>query len=111
MLPYSYLLDSVLFRRIGFHNLVKYATIFKVLFLYLGPTAKFFINGHQLQRFECGCVFFQHAVFIKSLGIGWIGQYLEPLGIQVAYTPIGITLALIFIGIPFVVRTVQPVGA
>ena len=40
---------------------------------------------------------------------GWIGQYLEPLGIQVAYTPLGITLALIFIGIPFVVRTVQPV--
>ena len=40
---------------------------------------------------------------------GWIGQPLEPLGIQVAYTPIGITLALIFIGLPFVVRTVQPV--
>lgn len=40
---------------------------------------------------------------------GWIGQYLEPLGIQVAYTPIGITIALIFIGLPFVVRTVQPV--
>ena len=40
---------------------------------------------------------------------GWIGQYLEPMGIKVAYTPIGITLALIFIGIPFVVRTVQPV--
>ena len=40
---------------------------------------------------------------------GWIGRYLEPLGIKVAYTPLGITLALIFIGIPFVVRTVQPV--
>lgn len=40
---------------------------------------------------------------------GWIGQYLEPLGIQVAYSPIGITLALVFIGIPFIVRTVQPV--
>ena len=40
---------------------------------------------------------------------GWIGQYLEPLGIKVAYTSLGITLALIFIGIPFVVRTVQPV--
>lgn len=40
---------------------------------------------------------------------GWIGQYLEPLGIKVAYTPLGITLALIFIGLPFVVRTVQPV--
>lgn len=40
---------------------------------------------------------------------GWIGQYLSPLGIEVAYTPIGITLALIFIGLPFVVRTVQPV--
>ena len=40
---------------------------------------------------------------------GWIGSRLEPLGIQVAYTPIGVTIALIFIGIPFVVRTVQPV--
>ncbi|MEI2555655.1 sulfate ABC transporter permease subunit CysT [Acinetobacter pittii] len=40
---------------------------------------------------------------------GWLGQYLEPLGIQVVYTPIGITLALVFIGIPFIVRTVQPV--
>jgi sulfate transport system permease protein len=39
---------------------------------------------------------------------GWFGQYLEPLGIKVAYTPIGITLALVFIGLPFVVRTLQP---
>ncbi|GGD75013.1 sulfate ABC transporter permease subunit CysT [Paenibacillus nasutitermitis] len=40
---------------------------------------------------------------------GWIGSMLSPLGIKVAYTPIGITIALIFIGLPFVVRTVQPV--
>ncbi|WP_309121047.1 sulfate ABC transporter permease subunit CysT [Paenibacillus sp.] len=40
---------------------------------------------------------------------GWIGRWLEPLGIKVAFTPIGITVALIFIGLPFVVRTVQPV--
>lgn len=40
---------------------------------------------------------------------GWLGQVLEPLGIKVAFTPIGITVALMFIGIPFVVRTVQPV--
>ncbi|OTG86471.1 sulfate ABC transporter permease subunit CysT [Acinetobacter sp. ANC 4558] len=40
---------------------------------------------------------------------GWVGQYLEPLGIKIAYTPLGITLALIFVGLPFVVRTVQPV--
>jgi sulfate transport system permease protein len=40
---------------------------------------------------------------------GWLGQYLEPLGIKVAYTPLGILVALVFIGIPFVVRTVQPV--
>jgi len=40
---------------------------------------------------------------------GWIGSLLAPLGIKVAYTPIGITIALIFIGLPFVVRTVQPV--
>ena len=42
-------------------------------------------------------------------GNGWIGQYLEPLGIQVAFKPAGIVIALIFIGLPFVVRTVQPV--
>ncbi len=41
-------------------------------------------------------------------GNGWIGQYLEPLGIKVAYTPLGITVALTLIGMPFVVRTVQP---
>ncbi|MDD2814894.1 MAG: sulfate ABC transporter permease subunit CysT [Thiotrichaceae bacterium] len=40
---------------------------------------------------------------------GWIGQYLEPLGIKVAFTPLGIIVALTFIGLPFVVRTVQPV--
>src|SRR5215216_3670911 len=40
---------------------------------------------------------------------GWIGARLEPLGIQVSYTWVGITVALIFIGLPFVVRTVQPV--
>ena len=42
-------------------------------------------------------------------GNGWIGQYLEPLGIQLAFKPAGIVVALIFIGLPFVVRTVQPV--
>ncbi|WP_240418625.1 sulfate ABC transporter permease subunit CysT [Paenibacillus periandrae] len=40
---------------------------------------------------------------------GWIGSILEPLGFKVAYTPIGIMIALTFIGIPFVVRTLQPV--
>src|SRR5574344_1479856 len=39
---------------------------------------------------------------------GWFGQILEPLGIKIVFTPIGITIALIFIGLPFVVRTVQP---
>jgi sulfate transport system permease protein len=40
---------------------------------------------------------------------GWLGKYLEPLGIHVAYTSLGVAAALTFIGIPFVVRTVQPV--
>ena len=39
---------------------------------------------------------------------GWIGQLLKPLGITVAYTPLGVIVALTFIGLPFVVRTLQP---
>ncbi|HYN54230.1 MAG TPA: sulfate ABC transporter permease subunit CysT [Methylotenera sp.] len=42
-------------------------------------------------------------------GNGWIGQWLEPNGIKVAFTPLGVIVALTFIGLPFVVRTVQPV--
>jgi sulfate transport system permease protein len=42
-------------------------------------------------------------------GNGWVGQFLEPLGIQLAFKPAGVVVALIFIGLPFVVRTVQPV--
>lgn len=40
---------------------------------------------------------------------GWLGEPLEKLGLKVAFTPLGIVIALIFIGLPFVVRTVQPV--
>jgi len=40
---------------------------------------------------------------------GWIGRYLEPAGLKVAFAPAGVMVALIFIGLPFVVRTVQPV--
>jgi sulfate transport system permease protein len=40
---------------------------------------------------------------------GWMGRYLEPLGIKVAFTRLGIIVAMTFIGLPFVVRTVQPV--
>jgi sulfate transport system permease protein len=40
---------------------------------------------------------------------GWVGALFAPLGIKIAYTPLGIVIALIFIGLPFVVRTVQPV--
>lgn len=45
------------------------------------------------------------AVYAKN---GWIGGLLEPLGIKTAYSPLGITIALTFIGLPFVVRTLQP---
>jgi sulfate transport system permease protein len=40
---------------------------------------------------------------------GWLGKLLAPLGIKVAFTPLGVLVALTFIGLPFVVRTVQPV--
>jgi sulfate transport system permease protein len=46
------------------------------------------------------------ALFVRT---GWIGRWLEPMGIKVAFTPLGVVIALIFIGLPFVVRTVQPV--
>ncbi len=46
------------------------------------------------------------AIFAQN---GWIGRFLEPYGIKIAYTFTGIVIALIFIGLPFVVRTVQPV--
>jgi sulfate transport system permease protein len=42
---------------------------------------------------------------------GWLGRYLAPLGIKVAFTPLGVIVALTFIGLPFVVRAVQPVLA
>lgn len=46
------------------------------------------------------------AVYAKN---GWLGQYLEPLGIKAAYSRLGVLIALVFIGLPFVVRTIQPV--
>jgi sulfate transport system permease protein len=45
------------------------------------------------------------AIYSKN---GWVGRFVEPMGIQIAYTSIGIVLALVFIGLPFAVRTVQP---
>jgi len=42
-------------------------------------------------------------------GNGWIGQLIEPLGIKIAYTPAGVVVALVFVGLPFVVRSVEPV--
>lgn len=40
---------------------------------------------------------------------GWVGQYLVPMGIKVAFTPLGILMALLFVGLPFIVRTVEPI--
>jgi sulfate transport system permease protein len=40
---------------------------------------------------------------------GWLGQYLEPLGVHITFAPLGVMLALTFVGLPFMVRTVQPV--
>jgi sulfate transport system permease protein len=45
------------------------------------------------------------AVYAKT---GWIGRFLEPMGIKAAFSPLGVTIALTFIGLPFVVRTLQP---
>ncbi len=46
------------------------------------------------------------AVYARN---GWVGRWLEPLGVQAAFSPLGVTIALTFIGLPFVIRTVQPV--
>ncbi len=45
------------------------------------------------------------AIFAST---GWVGRYLEPWGIKAAFSPLGVTIALTFIGLPFVVRTLQP---
>ena len=42
---------------------------------------------------------------------GWIGQWVEPLGLKIAFTPVGIFVALVFVGLPFAVRTVEPLIA
>jgi len=46
------------------------------------------------------------AIYSKN---GWVGQYLEPYGIKAAFTEVGVFIALTFVGLPFVVRTLQPV--
>ncbi len=46
------------------------------------------------------------SLYVKN---GWLGQFLVPLGLNVAYTRLGIVVVLVFVGLPFVVRTVQPV--
>jgi sulfate transport system permease protein len=46
------------------------------------------------------------ALYAKT---GWLGQILEPLGVKIAFCPAGVLVALIFIGLPFIVRTVQPI--
>ncbi len=46
------------------------------------------------------------ALYAKN---GWLGQILEPLGVKIAFGPAGVLVALIFIGLPFIVRTVQPI--
>lgn len=46
------------------------------------------------------------ALYAKN---GWLGQFLEPMGIKIAFGPAGVLIALVFIGLPFVVRTVQPI--
>jgi sulfate transport system permease protein len=46
------------------------------------------------------------ALYAKN---GWLGQFLEPLGIKIAFGPAGVLVALVFIGLPFIVRTVQPI--
>ena len=42
---------------------------------------------------------------------GWVGSLLAPLGIEIAYQPAGVVVALVFIGLPFIVRTIEPVLA
>jgi sulfate transport system permease protein len=42
---------------------------------------------------------------------GWVGQLLEPIGVKVAYTPLGVIVALIFVSLPFIIRTLEPVIA
>src|SRR5690606_33164286 len=71
-----------------------------------------------LKRFVEGLVDLPFALPTAVAGIaltalfaenGWVGQVLAKIGVKVAFTPLGVVIALVFIGLPFVVRTVQPV--
>ena len=85
-----------------------------------GMTAAWVLVRYQLpgKRFIDGLVDLPFAMPTAVAGIalttiysanGWVGQYTEPWGLKIAFTPLGILVALTFIGLPFVVRTVQPV--
>lgn len=79
-----------------------------VLVRYEFPFKRFFDSlidlPFALPTAVAGLVYSQ--LYVKN---GWLGQFLVPMGIQAAYSRLGIVLVLIFIGLPFVVRTLQPV--
>lgn len=121
-IPFSELVDTIASARVGRALLLSFgaAAIAALINLVIGPVVAWVLVRYRFpgRRFLDAVVDLPFALPTAVAGIalaslfdmrGWLGALLEPLGIQVAYTPAGIVVALVFIGLPFVVRTVQPV--
>ena len=121
-IPFSELVDTIASARVGRALLLSFgaAAMAALINLVIGPVVAWVLVRYRFpgRRFLDAVVDLPFALPTAVAGIalaslfdmgGWLGALLEPLGIQVAYTPAGIVVALVFIGLPFVVRTVQPV--
>ncbi|WP_110651246.1 sulfate ABC transporter permease subunit CysT [Salinicola peritrichatus] len=114
--------DTLADRRVLAAFRVSFSTAFAAAFLniFMGLVVAWVLVRYPLpfKRFWDSLIDLPFALPTAVAGIvlttlyspnGWLGQFFADLGIRVAFTPLGITIALIFIGLPFVVRTVEPI--
>ena len=121
-IPFTELLTTVASGRVARALLLSFgaAALAATINLVIGPIVAWVLVRYRFpgRRFLDAVIDLPFALPTAVAGIaltaiyapnGWLGRYLEPLGIQIAYQPAGIVIAMVFIGLPFAVRTVQPI--